>query len=187
MQVMNLTTPAQYYHMLRRQALQDTKRPAILMTPKSLLRHPMATSSRDELAEGKFQPFIVDRDYNNPENIKRLVICSGKVYYDLLKYRQENDIENVAIARLEQFYPFADDEIEDQLKDFKKVKDIVWCQEEPKNQGAWNFVAPRFMELLQKGQKLNYIGRQASASPAAGQKKVHEAEQNRLVEKAMQL
>lgn len=187
MQVMNLTTPAQYYHMLRRQALQDTKRPAILMTPKSLLRHPMATSSRDDLAEGKFQPFIVDKDYTNPDNIERLVICSGKVYYDLLKYRQENDVENVAIARLEQFYPFADDEIEEQLKDFKKVKDIVWCQEEPKNMGAWFFVAPRFMELLQKGQKLSYIGRQASASPAAGQKKVHEAEQNRLVKKAMEI
>jgi 2-oxoglutarate dehydrogenase E1 component len=107
------------------------------------------------------------------------------VYYDLLKYRQENEIENVAIARLEQFYPFADDEIEEQLKDFTSIKDIVWCQEEPRNMGAWTFVAPRFMELLQDGQTLSYIGRQASASPAAGQKKIHQAEQDKLVEDAM--
>jgi len=182
---MNVTTPAQYYHLLRRQALSEVKRPAILMTPKSLLRHPMATSSRDELADGKFQPFIVDNDFTEPKPLKRLVICSGKVYYDLLKHRQENEIDNVAIARLEQFYPFADDEIEEQLKDFTSIKDIVWCQEEPKNMGAWTFVAPRFMELLQDGQKLRYVGRQASASPAAGQKKIHQAEQNRLVEEAL--
>ncbi|MEX0844792.1 MAG: multifunctional oxoglutarate decarboxylase/oxoglutarate dehydrogenase thiamine pyrophosphate-binding subunit/dihydrolipoyllysine-residue succinyltransferase subunit [Balneolaceae bacterium] len=187
MQVMNVSTPAQYYHMLRRQALQETKKPAILMTPKSLLRHPMATSSRDELAEGKFQPFIMDEDFTDPKSLKRLVICSGKVYYDLLKYREENEIKNVAIARLEQFYPFADDEIEEQLKDFTKVKDIVWCQEEPKNMGAWHFVAPRFIELLQDGQKISYVGRQASASPASGQKKIHEAEQAKLVEDAMKV
>ncbi len=187
MQVMNLTTPAQYYHMLRRQALQKLKRPAILMSPKSLLRHPMATSNRDDLANGKFQPFIIDKDYKDPKELKRLVICSGKVYYDLMKYRQENEIENVAIARLEQLYPFADDEIKDQLKDFTSIKDIVWCQEEPKNMGAWHFVAPRFMELLQKGQKLSYVGRQASASPAAGQKKIHQAEQDKLIEDALKL
>tara|TARA_R100000388_G_scaffold95031_2_gene85992 strand:+ start:32746 stop:36405 length:3660 start_codon:yes stop_codon:yes gene_type:complete len=185
MQVMNVTTPAQYYHMLRRQTLQEKKRPAILMTPKSLLRHPMATSSRDDLADGKFQPFIIDNDFTDAKKLKRLVICSGKVYYDLLKYRQQNEIDDVAIARLEQFYPFADDEIQEQLKDFKNIKDIVWCQEEPKNMGAWNFVAPRFMELLQDGQKLTYAGRQASASPAAGQKKIHQAEQDKLVEDAM--
>lgn len=157
------------------------------MSPKSLLRHPMATSNRDDLANGKFQPFIIDKDYKDPKELKRLVICSGKVYYDLMKYRQENEIENVAIARLEQLYPFADDEIKDQLKDFTSIKDIVWCQEEPKNMGAWHFVAPRFMELLQKGQKLSYVGRQASASPAAGQKKIHQAEQDKLIEDALKL
>lgn len=187
MQVLNVTTPGQYYHMLRRQTLQEKKRPAILMTPKSLLRHPMATSSRDDLADGKFQPFIVDNELTDAKKLKRLVICSGKVYYDLLKYRQENEIENVAIARLEQLYPFADDEIQEQLKDFKNIKDIVWCQEEPKNMGAWNFVAPRFMELLQGDQKLTYAGRQASASPATGQKKIHQAEQDKLVEDAMKV
>jgi 2-oxoglutarate dehydrogenase E1 component len=182
MQVMNLTTPAQYFHMLRKQTLQEAKKPVVLMTPKSLLRHPMATSNTKELAEGKFQPFISDPEVKDAE---RLVICSGKVYYDLLKYRQENEIKDVAIARLEQFYPFPDKDIAEQLKTFKKVKEIIWCQEEPKNMGAWTFVAPRFMDLLEDGQKLNYAGRQASASPAAGQKKVHEAEQEALIEDAM--
>ncbi|HCI72478.1 MAG TPA: multifunctional oxoglutarate decarboxylase/oxoglutarate dehydrogenase thiamine pyrophosphate-binding subunit/dihydrolipoyllysine-residue succinyltransferase subunit, partial [Balneola sp.] len=154
----------------------------VLMTPKSLLRHPMATSNTTELAEGKFQPFISDPEVTNAE---RLVICSGKVYYDLLKYRQENEIKDVAIARLEQFYPFPDKDIAEQLKSFKNVKEIIWCQEEPKNMGAWTFVAPRFMDLLEDGQKLTYAGRHASASPAAGQKKVHEAEQEALIEDAM--
>ncbi|MFY0697902.1 MAG: multifunctional oxoglutarate decarboxylase/oxoglutarate dehydrogenase thiamine pyrophosphate-binding subunit/dihydrolipoyllysine-residue succinyltransferase subunit [Balneola sp.] len=182
MQVMNLTTPAQYFHMLRKQTFQEAKKPVVLMTPKSLLRHPMATSNTQELAEGKFQPFISDTEVTDAE---RLVICSGKVYYDLLKYRKENEITDVAIARLEQFYPFPDDDISEQLKTFKNVKEIVWCQEEPKNMGAWSFVAPRFVELLEKGQTLTYAGRQASASPAAGQKKIHEAEQNALVEDAL--
>lgn len=184
MQVMNLSTPAQYYHMLRKQTLQEAKKPTVLMTPKSLLRHPMATSNTQELAEGKFQPFITDEQVSDA---KRLVICSGKVYYDLLKYREENDINDVAIARLEQFYPFPDKDIAEQLKSFKKIKEIIWCQEEPKNMGAWTFVAPRFMDLLEDEQKLSYAGRQASASPAAGQKKIHEAEQLSLVEDALKI
>jgi len=187
MQVMNLTTPAQYFHMLRRQALQENKKPAILMTPKSLLRHPMATSNTEELANGKFEPYIRDEELTDPKKIERLVICSGKVYYDLLKYRQENEIDSVAIARLEQFYPFPDDDMMEQFKDFKNIKDIIWCQEEPKNMGGWFFVAPRIQEQLQDGQKLTYVGRQASASPAAGQKKIHDAEQQKLVEEALSI
>lgn len=184
MQVMNLTTPAQYFHMLRKQTIQKPNKPAVLMTPKSLLRHPLATSSASELAEGKFHPFIIDEEIKNPD---RLVICSGKVYYDLLKYRSDNNIDNIAIARLEQFYPFPDEDISEQLADYKDVKDIVWCQEEPKNMGGWSFVAPRFMELFEGGQKLTYAGRQASASPAAGQKKIHDAEQLALIEDALKM
>ncbi len=183
MQVMNLSTPAQYFHMLRKQTLQEYKKPVVLMSPKSLLRHPMATSSAEELAEGKFMPFIGDEETGS--NAKRLVICSGKVYYDLLKYREENDLKDVAIARLEQFYPFPDNDIKEYLKSLKDVKEVIWCQEEPKNQGAWFFVAARFTEILAKGQKLSYAGRQASASPAAGQKKMHDVEQERLVEEAL--
>ncbi|MEQ9266014.1 MAG: multifunctional oxoglutarate decarboxylase/oxoglutarate dehydrogenase thiamine pyrophosphate-binding subunit/dihydrolipoyllysine-residue succinyltransferase subunit [Balneolaceae bacterium] len=187
MQVMNLTTPAQYYHMLRKQALQETKKPTILMTPKSLLRHPMATSSTDELANGKFYPFIQDLELTDAKKLKRLVVCSGKVYYDLLNYRTENNIEDVAIARLEQFYPFPDNDIKEYLKSLSGVKEVIWCQEEPKNMGAWSFVASRFMEVLAKGQKLSYVGRQAAASPATGQKKIHDKEQATLVEDALKV
>lgn len=185
MQVMNLTTPGQYYHMLRKQTLQDRKKPCILMSPKSLLRHPKATSSTDDLANGKFMPFIEDQDVKDSSKIERLVICSGKVYFDLLKFREDNNIENVAIARLEQLYPFPDSDIQNYMESLSSVKDIVWCQEEPKNMGAWNFVASRFMEELSNGQSIKYVGRQASASPAAGQKKMHDAEQENLVSKAL--
>lgn len=187
MYVMNLTTPGQYFHMLRLQTLQDKFKPTILMSPKSLLRHPMATSNAEELAQGGFQPFIQDEENTDTSKLKRLVICSGKVYYDLLKYQQENSIQNVAIARLEQIYPFPDKDVTDYLASMPNVKEVVWCQEEPKNMGAWTFVAPRIIDLFDGGQKLIYAGRQASASPAAGQKAMHDAEQQKLVEDAMKL
>lgn len=183
MHVMNLTTPAQYFHMLRKQALQEQRKPVILMTPKSLLRHPLATSTTDELTDGKFMPFIQDAEVST--KAKRLVVCSGKVYYDLVKYRQEQGINDIAIARLEQLYPFPDKDVKDYLKSLKNVKEVVWCQEEPKNMGAWFFVASRFSEVLASGQKLRFAGRQASASPAVGQKKVHDAEQLQLIEEAL--
>ena len=185
MQVANLTTPTQYFHILRKQTLQDKKKPLIIMSPKSLLRHPMAVCSVQELAEGLFQPFIADNKTDDPKNIDKLVICSGKVYYDLYKQREEDDTNNVAIARLEQFYPFPDKDIKTYLNKLKHVKEIVWCQEEPKNMGAWTYVMPRIQNVLGKGQKLTYAGRQAAASPAAGQKKIHEEEQKRLITKAL--
>ncbi|MCG8374807.1 MAG: multifunctional oxoglutarate decarboxylase/oxoglutarate dehydrogenase thiamine pyrophosphate-binding subunit/dihydrolipoyllysine-residue succinyltransferase subunit, partial [Balneolales bacterium] len=173
MYVMNLTTPAQYFHMLRKQTLQEQFKPTVLMSPKSLLRHPMATSAAEELANGEFQAFIKDGINTDASKLKRLVICSGKVYYDLLKYQQENSIHDVAIARLEQIYPFPDKDVKEYLASMPNVKEIVWCQEEPKNMGAWTFTATRFMEEFDDGQRLIYAGRQASASPAAGQKKMH--------------
>jgi len=185
MQVVNLTTPAQYFHILRKQAKQEDKKPLIIMSPKSLLRHPLATSQTDDLVQGKYQPFINDEEVENKNNIDRLVICSGKVYYDLYKQRQEEEINNVAIARLEQFYPFPDKDVSDILSEYDHVDDIVWCQEEPKNMGAWTFVAPRIMQQLQDKQNLRYVGRQSSASPAAGHKKVHKAEQEKLVDEAL--
>ncbi|MCR9132393.1 MAG: multifunctional oxoglutarate decarboxylase/oxoglutarate dehydrogenase thiamine pyrophosphate-binding subunit/dihydrolipoyllysine-residue succinyltransferase subunit [bacterium] len=187
MYVMNLTTPAQYFHMLRKQTLMEKFKPTVLMSPKSLLRHPMATSKAEDLGEGRFQPFIKDETNVDTEKLERLVICSGKVYYDLLKYQQENEIDKVAIARLEQIYPFPDKDVKQYLASMPNVKEIVWCQEEPKNMGAWTFVATRFMEEFDDGQRLIYAGRQASASPAAGQKAMHDAEQQKLVEEAMKL
>jgi 2-oxoglutarate dehydrogenase E1 component len=185
MQVANFTSPAQYYHALRKQVLQEKKKPLIIMSPKSLLRHPKAVCNVDELANGKFHPFIPGRDVEDQKSISRLVICSGKVYYDLMKFKEENEISDVAIGRLEQLYPFPDSDIEDWFSEYNHVKEIIWCQEEPQNMGAWWYVSTRIQKYLQKGQDLSYVGRQASASPAAGQKKIHEAEQERLVTDAL--
>ncbi len=186
MQVVNLSTPAQYFHILRKQAKQDDKKPLIIMSPKSLLRHKWAVSNIDELADGAYRPFIYDNEVDNQKNIDRLVICSGKIYYDLYRYREENKLKNVAIARMEQFYPFPDEDVAEILEKYSHVKDIVWCQEEPKNMGAWSFLSPRLSEQLNEGQSLRYAGRQASASPATGQKKIHEKEQEVLIEQAME-
>ena len=186
MQVFNLTTPAQYYHMLRKQCLQEHKKPGILMSPKSLLRHPRAVSNVDELADGYFRPFLEDERVQDTSAVERVVLCSGKVYYDLIQQAEELDINNVALVRVEQLYPFPDHDIQQYLKSFKAAKDIVWCQEEPKNMGAWFFVSDRIQQILAKGQKLRYAGRQASASPAAGQKKIHDAEQLQLVMQALE-
>lgn len=187
MQVANLTTPTQYFHILRKQTLQEKKKPLIIMSPKSLLRHPMAVCSVEELANGAFQPFLPDSEVEDKKSINRLIICSGKVYYDLYKAREENEIKNIAIGRIEQFYPFPDEDLEKFLVEYKHVKEIIWCQEEPKNMGAWTFLFPRLQELLQKGQSLTYAGRQAAASTAAGQKKIHDAEQEKLVSEALNL
>lgn len=184
-QVANLTTPTQYFHILRKQALQENKKPLIIMSPKSLLRHPKAVCSVESLAKGAFHPFLKDSELEDSPKIDRIVICSGKVYYDLLKEREEKEIKNVALTRLEMLYPFPDKDIKLFLEEFKGVKEIVWCQEEPKNMGGWTYVMPRLQQLLQDGQKLIYAGRQASASPAAGQKKVHEAEQEKLIQDAL--
>ncbi len=185
MQVVNLTTPAQYFHILRQHAKQEHKKPLIIMSPKSLLRHPLATSSTDDLSKGKYYPFIPDEEVEDKKTIDRLVFCSGKVYYDLYQYRKEHNLNNIAIVRLEQFYPFPNLDVSKALKEYSHVKDIVWCQEEPKNMGGWTFVSARLTDELKRGQKLRYAGRQASASPAAGQMKVHLAEQARLVKDAL--
>jgi 2-oxoglutarate dehydrogenase E1 component len=157
------------------------------MSPKSLLRHPMAVCNVDELGNGKYQPFI-DDDSESKTSVKRLVICSGKVYYDLLKELQNSDSvasDEIAIARLEQFYPFPNNDITKALESYENLEKVVWCQEEPKNMGGWSFVAPRLSRLLTNGATLDYAGRQASASPAAGQKKIHEAEQEKLIQQAL--
>jgi len=184
MQVVNLTTPAQYFHLLRSHSKREDKKPLVIMSPKSLLRHPMATSNTDDLANGSYKPLLLDEDVDDVQNIDRLILCSGKVYYDLMQYRDEQEIDHVAIARLEQFYPFPDLDVKNLFEDYKHVEDIVWCQEEPKNMGGWTFVFTRLQQELNKGQNLRYVGRQASAAPATGQKKLHDAEQERLVKEA---
>jgi 2-oxoglutarate dehydrogenase E1 component len=188
MQVCNLTTPAQYYHLLRKQMKQNAtfKKPLVLMTPKSLLRHPLAVSDIEELANGAFKPLINDEEISDVSKVKRVVFCSGKVYYDLYQQREKDGLqEEVAIVRLEQFYPYPDKDFSDVLKMYKNAKDIVWCQEEPKNMGAWTFVNPRLQEQLNSKHKLHYAGRKASASPAVGQMALHLVEQERLVREAL--
>jgi len=184
MQVVVPSTPAQCYHMLRRQMHRDWRRPLIVMTPKSLLRHKEAVSTLEELAEGSFQTVIGETDKIVAKNVKRVVVCSGKVYYELLAHRREQDIKDVAIIRLEQQYPFPHDDFKAQLKKFPNAHEIVWCQEEPQNQGAWYRLMAYFRADIKPEQVLLYAGRAVSASPAVGYLSKHNAQQKELVESA---
>lgn len=179
------STPAQVFNMLRRQAIRPMRRPLIVMSPKSLLRHPLATSTLDELADGVFQNVIGEIDDIKPNKVKRVVMCSGKVYYDLLEQRRKQEIDDVAIIRIEQLYPFPHEEIAKVVEQYAHVKDWVWCQEEPQNQGAWYCSQHHFWSSIPDGAKLTYTGRQASASPAVGYISVHNQQQKALVEDAL--
>ncbi|CAQ85062.1 MULTISPECIES: 2-oxoglutarate dehydrogenase E1 component [Photorhabdus] len=185
MQVCVPSTPAQVYHMLRRQALRGMRRPLIVMSPKSLLRHPLAVSSLDELANGKFQTVIGEADELDPKDVKRVVLCSGKVYYDLLEQRRKNEQTDVAIVRVEQLYPFPHQDVQSALEQYAHVHDFVWCQEEPLNQGAWYCSQHNFREVIPFGASLRYAGRPASASPAVGYTSVHQQQQQELVNDAL--
>jgi 2-oxoglutarate dehydrogenase E1 component len=179
------STPAQVFNMLRRQALRPMRRPLIVMSPKSLLRHPLAVSSIEELAEGVFHNVIDEVDDISPSKVKRVVMCSGKVYYDLLEQRRKNEQTDVAIIRIEQLYPFPHAEIGQVVSKFKHVKDWVWCQEEPQNQGAWYCSQHHFWSSLPVPATLTYAGRKASASPAVGYISVHNQQQKDLVDDAL--
>ncbi|PQQ41173.1 2-oxoglutarate dehydrogenase E1 component [Photorhabdus luminescens] len=185
MQVCVPSTPAQVYHMLRRQALRGMRRPLIVMSPKSLLRHPLAVSGLDELANGKFQTVIGETDALDPKGVKRVVLCSGKVYYDLLEQRRKNEQTDVAIVRIEQLYPFPHQDVQSTLEQYAHVHDFVWCQEEPLNQGAWYCSQHNFREVIPFGASLRYAGRPASASPAVGYTSVHQQQQQELVNDAL--
>ncbi len=186
MRVANCSNPAQFFHFIRRQALSDVKKPAIVFTPKSLLRHPLAVTNTEELANGHFKYVLPDEEITPSKDVRRIVFCSGKVYYDLYQYRSKNELNDVALVRIEQYYPFPDGDVNEQLKAYPNAKDIVWCQEEPRNMGAWNYVRSRLERELQDGQSLRYIGRDRSASPAAGSLKLHTAEQSKLVEQSFE-
>ncbi|AXR06484.1 2-oxoglutarate dehydrogenase E1 component [Salinimonas sediminis] len=179
------STPAQVFNMLRRQMIRPMRKPLIVMSPKSLLRHAQATSSLEELAEGVFHNVIGEIDDIEPSKVKRVVMCSGKVYYDLLDQRRKNEQTDVAIVRLEQLYPFPSEECAKVVADYSHVKDWVWCQEEPQNQGAWYSSQHHFWAAIPEGAKLSYAGREASASPAVGYVSVHNQQQKALVEDAL--
>ncbi len=191
-QVCNCTTPANYFHVLRRQMHRDFRKPLVMMTPKSLLRHKLAQSSIDMFAEGSsFHRVLWDDDRDQlvkDDKIKRVVLCTGKVYYDLLQERRDRGIDDVTLIRLEQLYPFPHKALVEELKSFKNA-DVVWCQEEPENQGAWFFVDRQIegvlTELKHKAGRPKYVGRVASASPATGSNSRHHAEQAALVDEAL--
>ncbi|WP_032094184.1 MULTISPECIES: 2-oxoglutarate dehydrogenase E1 component [unclassified Alteromonas] len=179
------STPAQVYNMLRRQVVRPMRKPLIVMSPKSLLRHPLAVSSLEELSEGKFHNVIGEIDDIDPKDVKRVVMCSGKVYYDLLDQRRKNEQSDVAIVRLEQLYPFPQEECAKIVAQYSHVKDWVWCQEEPQNQGAWYCSQHHFWQAIPEGAKLTYAGREASSSPAVGYVSVHNQQQKALIEDAL--
>ncbi|MGB2064162.1 2-oxoglutarate dehydrogenase E1 component [Marinomonas gallaica] len=183
------TTPSQIFHILRRQAIRPMRRPLIIMSPKSLLRHKQAISTLEDLSEGSFKTVLPESADNiQPENVKRLVICSGKVYYDLYNRREELAKDDVAIIRLEQLYPFPYADFEAVLEPYKNVEELIWCQEEPKNQGAWHANRHRMSRVLEKlypDVKIRFAGRISSAAPAAGYMSVHVEEQEALVNDAI--
>ena len=189
-QVCNPTTPAQLFHMLRRQAIRPYRKPLIVMSPKWILRHKLATSSLEELAEGRFQTLIPDHHIVNSESVDRIVLCSGKVYYHLFEEREALKLNNVALIRIEQLYPFDDERLVEVLAEYKHVQNIVWCQEEPMNQGTWYMGQHRMRAAIQKFDEslyLLYAGRKAMAAPASGYMSTHLEEQTRFINEALGL
>jgi 2-oxoglutarate dehydrogenase E1 component len=186
-QVCNPTTPAQMFHMLRRQMIRPLRRPLIVMAPKSLLRHKLATSRLEELAEGGFRPVLGDEDIQEPERITRLVLCSGRVFYDLQERRREHELDHIALVRIEQLYPFPWRLLRAELARYPNVTEYVWCQEEPKNQGAWYATRHKLEELIGAENKLIYTGRVALSAPAVGYASLHVQQQEQLVAQALGL
>jgi 2-oxoglutarate dehydrogenase E1 component len=184
MQVVQPTTASQIFHVLRRQMLRSLRKPLVIMTPKSLLRNKDATSPLSEFTKGGFQTVIPEHKELKADKVKRVIACSGKVYYDLAKKREEKGLDDVAILRVEQLYPFPHKAFAAELRKYPNATEVVWCQDEPQNQGAWFFVQHYIHENMNEGQKLGYAGRSASASPAVGYSHLHQEQQKALVEAA---
>ncbi len=180
------TTPAQIFHLLRRQMIRPVRKPLVVMTPKSLLRHKLAVSSLDELAHGRFLPIIDESDeIAPPESVERVILCSGKVYYELLEARRARGLERIAIARIEQLYPFPRADFHSLVTRYPNARDWVWCQEEPRNQGAWDQIKHRFEPFAARGLEIRYAGRPISAAPAVGYYPLHLAQQEQLINQAL--
>jgi 2-oxoglutarate dehydrogenase E1 component len=169
------------FHVLRRQMIRPLRKPLVIMSPKSLLRHKESISSLAELADGNFQNVIPETQKLDPYNVRRIIACCGKVYYDLLAYRREHQIEDVAIIRIEQLYPFPHDDFQTEIDRYPQARDILWCQEEPGNQGAWHRIQHYLMRHKRPEQVLGYALRVSSASPAVGYLAKHNFQQKELV------
>jgi len=185
LQVCNLTTPAQYFHALRRQMHRNFRKPLIIMGPKSLLRHKLAVSSPHDLTNGTFQTVLGEVEPIDLPRVRRLLLCSGKVYYDLLLARRERNIDDIAILRVEQLYPFPGEEIRAAVQSYPNIREVFWVQEEPWNMGAWHDMYRRLRRVVPDERMLSYAGRTAAASPAVGSYKVHKAEEAELINNAL--
>ena len=186
MQVAYPTTPAQLFHILRRQMHRNFRKPLVLMTPKSLLRHKQCVSELEEFSTGTFQRVINDADVADPAAVSRVVLCTGKIYYDLVAARgEENGNDEVALLRVEELYPFPTAELQAAFERYPAAEQFYWVQEESQNMGAWSFVQPLLDELLPAHCALNYVGRDEAASPATGSGHLHETEQREIVEQAL--
>jgi 2-oxoglutarate dehydrogenase E1 component len=190
MQVANCTTPAQYFHLLRRQMYgghdrRGTRKPLVIFTPKSLLRHPRAISTPHDFSTGGFMEMLAD-NAADASRITRVVCCSGKVYYDLAVAREERHADHVALVRMEQLYPFAADQAREILARYPATAEVVWAQEEPRNMGAWRYMREWMQPLLEDTRReMRYVGRPESASPASGSGKRHQQEQAEIVNDAL--
>ncbi|UCB54500.1 MAG: 2-oxoglutarate dehydrogenase E1 component [Thiotrichales bacterium] len=179
------STPAQMFHLLRRQTLRDCRKPMVVITPKSLLRHKECTSSLDDLTTGYYQRVLPEVDAIDPAKVKYVLLCSGKIYYELLNERRAKKRNDIAIIRTEQLYPFPGPELNVALEPYRQATELIWVQEEPKNQGAWDFVKPRIPAMLDKEWNLSYVGRVSSSAPAVGSAKLHGIQQRDLVDRAI--
>jgi 2-oxoglutarate dehydrogenase E1 component len=186
MQVCQPTTPAQIFHLLRRQMIRPFRKPLVIMTPKSLLRNKDAVSPLQDLARGSFYTVISEvNEAIEASAVRRMVLCSGKVYYDLVNARRERELVDTVVLRVEQLYPFPHKALEAELRKYPNLVQVSWCQDEPQNQGAWFFVQHHIAEALKDGQRLSYAGRPASASPAVGYYDKHYAQQKELLAAAL--
>ena len=183
-QVCQPTTPAQYYHLLRRQVIRKWRKPLVILSPKSLLRHPRVVSPLEELASGGFKKILAD-DQVALEDCRRVILCTGKVYYDLLDAREQRGLSNVAIIRLEQLYPLNIEELIDSLAGLPRGSEVYWVQEEPTNMGAWPYIKLTFSDALAQEFKLHRVSRVESASPSTGSMAAHKLEQAELIDEAM--
>ncbi|MFN7141994.1 MAG: 2-oxoglutarate dehydrogenase E1 component, partial [Limisphaerales bacterium] len=182
-QVVYPTTPTQYFHLLRRQVLRKWRKPLVVMSPKSLLRHPKVVAPLNELASGSFQRVIPDHMGSNNVPTERILLCSGKIYYELEQRRQETGRQDVALLRVEQLYPFPEQILKDALSRYDAEAPVIWVQEEPENMGAWRFMRARFGESM-FGRPFTFVGRPTSASPATGSASSHKQEQEQLISEA---
>ncbi|KAI8146899.1 hypothetical protein BJV82DRAFT_509177 [Fennellomyces sp. T-0311] len=188
--IVNCTTPAQYFHVLRRQIVRPYRKPLVVMAPKGLLKSPAAVSTLDDMGPGQqFKPILDDpATMERPDQVEKVVFVSGKLYYDLVKERAVKGLDDrIALVRVEELSPFPRNELEEMVDQYNYAREYVWCQEEPENAGAYAFMAPRLSQLIPRNEKLQYIGRPAMAAPASGISSRYRAEQAQLIQDALSL